>query len=75
MISRWRFHQSIEYVDLRLQKSGGRYLRVILKEFIVKVMGVNIISQRSEEYLLEQEWKRPKDRLLSPITLRNGKKN
>lgn len=50
-------------------------MRVILKEFIVKVMGVNIISQRSEEYLLEQEWKRPKDRLLSPITLRNGKKN
>lgn len=64
-------------MDLRLQKkvkSGGRDLRVILKEIIVKAMGVNRISQRSEGYLIEQEWKKAKDGLLGPITLRNWRK-
>lgn len=43
------FCQPIEYVDLTLQKkvkSGGKPLRNILKEIIVKAMGVNRVSQK-----------------------------
>lgn len=49
-------------------------MRLIFKEMIAKVKGVNRICQRLKGYLLEQEWKRVKDGLLSPVILRNGRK-
>lgn len=49
-------------------------MRNILKEIIVKAMEVNRVSQKFGRYLLEQAWKRTKDRLPGPITLRKRNK-